>query len=186
MKDLFKLPDNLPIPADDGACDHLPGSRLPSIPLAATSGHTVDLGALPGTIVVFFYPMTGRPDGPPMIGWNDIPGARGCTPQNCGFRDHYTVLMRIAAGVFGVSAQSLEEQKEAKQRLGLPFELLNDSNFALTKALRLPTFEYNGALLIKRLAIIGVDGIIRKVFYPVFPPDRNAQDVLEWLKNEGA
>lgn len=183
MKDLFKLPDNLPIPVDDGGCDHLPGSRLPSISLAAMSGHTVDLGALPGTIVVYFYPMTGRPDSPPMIGWNEIPGARGCTPQNCGFRDHYAELMRIAAGVFGVSAQSLEEQKEAKQRLGLPFELLNDSDFLLTKALRLPTFEYNGVSLIKRLAIIGIDGIIRKVFYPVFPPDRNAEDVIAWLKN---
>ncbi|MDA8258068.1 MAG: peroxiredoxin [Betaproteobacteria bacterium] len=182
MKDLFKLPDNLPIPVDDGACDHLVGSRLPPLSLPATSGQTVDLGALRGTTVIYFYPMTGRPDSPPMIGWNEIPGARGCTPQNCGFRDHYTELMRIAAGVFGVSAQGLEEQKEAKQRLGLPFELLNDSNFLLTEALHLPTFEYDGVSLIKRLAIISVDGIIQKVFYPVFPPDRNAEDVIEWLK----
>lgn len=181
MKDLTTLPANLPVPVDDGACDHLPGMHLPSINLAATSGDSVNLGALPGTIVVYFYPMIGRPDSPPLVGWNDIPGARGCTPQSCGFRDHHAELMNFAAGVYGVSAQPLEDQKEACQRLGLPFELLNDSDFALTMALHLPTFEYNGMRLIKRLTIVAVDGVIQKVFYPVFPPDRNAEDVIEWF-----
>lgn len=186
MKDLFKVPDNLPTPVDDGACDHLQGSHLPSVSLAATSGAAVNLGSLSGTVVIYFYPMTGRPDSAPMIGWNEIPGARGCTPQSCSFRDHHAELMHFATGVFGVSAQPLEDQQEAKNRLALPFELLNDSSFALTKALRLPTFEYNGVKLIKRLAIIVVDGIIRKVFYPVFPPDQNAEEVINWLNNESA
>ena len=186
MKDLFTLPDNLPMPVDDGACDHLLGSRLPSVSLAATSGGTINLGSLSRTIVVYFYPMIGRPDSPPLIGWNEISGARGCTPQSCGFRNLYTETMCYAAGIFGVSSQPLEEQIEAKNRLTLPFELLNDSNFQLTKALRLPTFEYNSVRLIKRLSIIVVDGVIRKVFYPVFPPDRNADEVVKWLKNEGA
>ena len=184
MKDLLKVPDNLPVPVDDGACDHLPGTRLPSMPLPATSGDAVNLGLLSGTVVVYFYPMTGRPDGAPMIGWNEIPGARGCTPQSCAFRDHHAELMRFAGGIYGVSAQPLEDQREAKNRLALPFELLNDSKFELANALRLPTFEYNGMRLIKRLTIVSVNGIIRKVFYPVFPPDLNAGEVVKWLKNE--
>jgi peroxiredoxin len=182
MKDLTTLPDNLPVPIDDGACDHLPGMHLPSLALAATSGNTVDLAALPGTVVMYFYPMIGRPDSLPLVGWNEIPGARGCTPQSCGFRDHHVELMHYATGVFGVSAQPLLDQQEAKHRLGLPFELLNDSNFTLTNALHLPTFEYNGMQLIKRLTVIAVDGVIRKVFYPVFPPVRNAEDVVDWFK----
>lgn len=186
MKDLFKLPDDLPIPLDDGACDHLPGSRIPSIPLPATSGNTVDLGTLPGTVVAYFYPMLGRPDSPPLVGWNEIPGARGCTPQSCMFRDHHTDLVTLGVNVFGVSTQRLEEQQEAKARLKLPFELLNDRHFALVEAMRLPTFEYQSARLIKRITIIIVNGTIEKVFYPVFPPDKNAQQVLEWLKNAGA
>lgn len=182
MKDLSKLPDNLPIPLDDGACAHLSGSRIPSVPLVATSGNIVNLGALPGTVVVYFYPMTGRPDSPPLAGWNEIPGARGCTPQSCAFRDHYAELKSFAVQVLGVSAQPLEDQMEAKARLELPFELLNDSEFALTEAMQLPTFEYDGSRLIKRLTLVAVDGMIHKVFYPVFPPNRNAEDVIEWLK----
>lgn len=184
MKDLFKLPDDLPVPVDDGACAHLPGTRMPSVPLVATSGATVTLGALPGTVIVYFYPMIGRPDGPPLVGWNEIPGARGCTPQSCAFRDHHADLLRFDAKVFGVSAQSLEDQRDAKSRLGLGFELLNDSDFALTDAMQLPTFEFEKMRLIKRLTVVAVDGIISKVFYPVFPPDRNAQDVVEWLEHE--
>jgi len=186
MKDLSKLPGNLPVPIDDGACTHLPGTRIPSVPLVATSGETVNLGTLPGTVVAYIYPMIGRPDSPPLLGWNDIPGARGCTPQSCAFRDHYTELNSLGSKVFGVSAQPLEDQKEAKARLGLPFELLNDSRFALAEAMRLPTFEYAKSLLLKRLTIVAKNGIIQKVFYPVFPPDRNAEDVIEWLKNENA
>jgi len=186
MKDLSKLPDNLPIPIDDGACDHLLGAPIPSVPLIAASGDTVDLGATPGTVVVYFYPMIGRPDSPPLVGWNDIPGARGCTPQSCAFRDHYTELKRLHAKVFGVSAQPLEDQKEAKARLGLPFELLNDSGFALTEAMRLPTFEYDKLRLVKRLTVVAIDNIIEKVFYPVFPPNRNAEEVVEWLGSNKA
>jgi len=183
MKDLSRLPDNLPIPVDDGACAHLLETRIPSVPLVSTSGDTVNLGALPGIVVVYFYPMIGRPDRPPLVGWNEIPGARGCTPQSCAFRDHHTELKSFPAKVFGVSAQPLDDQKEAKVRLGLPFELLNDSGFALTEAMHLPTFEYGKSRLIKRLTVVAIDGIIRKVFYPVFPPNRNAEDVIAWLGN---
>lgn len=186
MKDLFALPDNLPVPVDDGACDHLSGSRFPSLPLVATSGDSVDIGSISGTVVVYFYPMIGSPDSPPLIGWNEIPGARGCTPQSCGFRDHYSEVRRFAGEIIGVSAQSLEEQKSAKLRLALPFELLNDSAFLLAGVLRLPTFEYEGKRLIKRLALIVENGIIRKVFYPVFPPDNNARQVIDWFENKNS
>lgn len=186
MKDLTQLPDDLPVPVDDGACAHLHGLRIPPVPLTATSGDTVTVGELPGIVVVYFYPMTGRPDSPPLTGWNEIPGARGCTPQSCAFRDHHAELEGLSATVFGVSAQSTEDQKEAKARLGLPFELLNDGEFTLTEAMRLPTFEYANSRLIRRLTIVSMNGVIRKVFYPVFPPDRNAEDVVEWLGRGGA
>lgn len=186
MKDLSKLPDNLPIPVDDGACNHLLGAGIPSIPLVATSGDTITLGTLPGTVVAYFYPMIGRPDSPPLVGWNEIPGARGCTPQTCAFSDHHAELESFAVRVFGVSAQPLEDQQQAHARLELPFELLNDSHFALAEAMRLPTFEYKKLRLIKRVTLIAINGIIRKVFYPVFPPNRNAEDVLEWFRNGGA
>jgi peroxiredoxin len=156
------------------------------VPLVATSGDTIRLGTLPGTVVAYFHPMIGRPDSAPLVGWNEIPGARGCTPQSCAFRDHHAELKSVAAKVFGVSAQPLEDQNEAKARLELPFELLNDSRFALAEAMRLPTFEYDKSRLIKRLTVIAINGIIRKVFYPVFPPNRNAEDVLEWFRNGGA
>lgn len=182
IKDLHTLPDNLPVPVDDGACGHLIGSSLPSVTLPSTSGRSVDLSAYAGTLVVYFYPMLGRPDSPPLVGWNEIPGARGCTPQTCSFRDHHEELRQIGVEVFGVSAQPLNDQQEAHARLRLPFELLNDSQLALAGALQLPTFEYAGAPLIKRLTIIVMDGVIRKVFYPVFPPDRNAQDAIAWFK----
>jgi len=181
MKDLSKLPDDLPVPVDDGACAHLPGTRIPSVPLTATTGEIVNLGALPGTVVAYVYPMIGRPDSQPLLGWNEIPGARGCTPQSCAFRDHHAELNSLGARVFGVSAQPLEDQKEAKVRLGLPFELLNDSRFALAEAMRLPTFEYVKSVFLKRITIVAMNGIIWKVFYPVFPPHRNAEDVIEWL-----
>ena len=181
MKDLSKLPDNLPIPADDGACDHLLGTSIPAVSIASTSGKTIDLGELVGITVFYFFPMIGRPDAPPLIGWNEIPGARGCTPQSCAFRDHYAEIKKYAANVFGVSAQPLPDQMEAKNRLGLPFDLLHDGDFILTDALNLPTFHYENKKLIKRLTIISLDGVIRKVFYPVFPPNRNAEEVLEWL-----
>jgi peroxiredoxin len=182
MKDLHVLPDNLPVPQNDGACDHLQGMQIPSLSLASTADHTVDLGSESGIVVAYFYPMTGRPDGPPMISWNEIPGARGCTPQSCAFRDHHAELRSLGATVYGVSAQSSEDQREAAQRLHLPFELLSDNALELTSALRLPTFEYNSLRLIKRLTLIIEDGKIVKVFYPVFPPNENADNVMAWLR----
>ena len=181
IKDLHTLPANLPVPLDDGACDHLPGSALPSVSLTSTTGEAVDPSAFAGTLVIYFYPMLGRPDSHPLIGWNDIPGARGCTPQTCAFRDLHAELTRLGVEVFGVSAQRLEDQLEAHARLHLPFALLNDGQLVLAQALKLPSFEYVGTRLIKRLTIIAAGGIIRKVFYPVFPPDNNAREVVAWL-----
>ena len=155
---------------------------MPSIALKGTSNTVIDLGCIEGTAVIFFYPMNGRPDSLPMIGWNDIPGARGCTPQVCSFRDNYSRMEELGVRLFGISSQPLVDQKEAHVRLALPFELLNDSSFELTKALNLPTFEYNGTTYIKRITVISVDGMIRKTIYPVFPPDRNVNDVIEWLE----
>lgn len=182
MKNLNVLPDNLPVPVDDGACKHLEGMRFPSIPLTATSGNKVDLGYEHGLVVVYFYPMIGRPDSPPMLGWNEIPGARGCTPQSCAFRDFYTEFNKLGATVYGVSSQSHSEQVEAAQRLHLPFALLSDCSFELADKLRLPTFNYNASVLIKRLTLVIESGIIKKVFYPVFPPNENAANVIVWLK----
>lgn len=182
MKDLHSLPDNLPVPKDDGACDHLLGSRFPAIPLESTSAKWVAPGELPGLVVAFFYPMTGRPESPPMLGWNDIPGARGCTPQTCSFRDQFSVLASLGATVFGISGQSLTDQEEARARLGLPFELLNDTAFALANAMNIPTFEYNNTTFVKRVTVIADNGEICKVFYPVFPPNTNVEDVIRWIR----
>jgi len=147
------------------------------------SDTVTDLGSIEGMAVIFFYPMNGSPDSPPMIGWNDIPGARGCTPQSCSVRDNYSTFKKQGVKVFGVSAQSLIDQKEASARLNLPFELLNDSQLKLTKATNLPTFEYDSSTYIKRITIIFEDGVIKKVFYPVFPPHENVNDVIEWLEH---
>ena len=185
-RNLLVLPDDLPVPEDDGACAHLEGMNIPAIALTGTSGAKITLGLEGGISVVYFYPMTGRPDAPPMVGWNEIPGARGCTPQSCSFRDHHSDLLNLGAKVYGVSSQSSEDQKVAVQRLHLPFELLSDSSFELATALRLPTFRYNALHLIKRLTLIIKNGSIRKVFYPVFPPNENAANVIAWLKNNDA
>ncbi len=181
IKDLNTLPANLPVPVDDGACDHLLGSTLPSVSLSSTTGEAIDLSTHAGTLVIYFYPMLGRPDSPPLIGWNDIPGARGCTPQTCAFRDFHDEFEQLGVEVFGVSAQRFEDQQEAHARLYLPFALLNDGQIALAQALKLPTFEYAGTRLIKRLTIIATGGLIQKVFYPVFPPNNNAGEVIAWL-----
>lgn len=181
---LYELPKNLPIPVDDGVCDHLSGMRLPSVSLASTAGRMVDLAGLSGRSVVYCYPRTGKPDKEPPRGWNGIPGARGCTPQSCAFRDHFQELQALGAGVFGLSAQSTEYQKEAVERLRLPFELLSDAELAFTRALRLPTFKVENMTLIKRLTLIIQDGRIERVFYPVFPPDKNAQEVIAWLSRK--
>jgi peroxiredoxin len=179
---VYELPKDLPVPQDDGACAHLAGMRLPRIALASTAGRSVELSALKGRTVVYLYPRTGRPDQELPTGWNAIPGARGCTPQSCAFRDHFEELKRAgAAQVFGLSTQDTAYQREAAERLHLPFELLSDARFELSQALKLPMFEVDGMRLIKRLTLILRDGAIETVFYPVFPPDRNASDVLAWL-----
>lgn len=178
---LYELPKNIPVPVDDGACNHLSGMKLPSVPLMSTRGRVVDIASLLGRTIVYCYPRTSRPDRDPPKGWNEIPGARGCTSQSLAFRDHYKELQSLSARVFGLSTQSTDYQKEAAMRLHLPFELLSDSEFAFAKALRLPTFEVENMVLIKRLALIISDGRIEKVFYPVFPPDKNAEEVIGWL-----
>jgi peroxiredoxin len=181
-KNLSQSPADLPVPPDDGAAQGLEGALLPSIALASTDGAIVDLGNLEGRWVIYIYPMTGRPDVALPDNWDAIPGARGCTPQSCGFRDHYRELKELGTGVFGLSTQTSEYQREARDRLQLPFQLLSDSSLLLKRALRLPTFTAAGMELFKRLTLISCNGRIEKVFYPVFPPDRNADDVLAWLR----
>jgi peroxiredoxin len=178
---IYELPKDLPVPIDDGACHHLPGMSLPSVPLRSTAGRLVDLAQLTGRSVVYCYPRTGEPDKDPPSGWNEIPGARGCTPQSCAFRDHYRELQVLRAQVFGLSTQNTDYQREAAERLHLPFELLSDERLVFAKALQLPSFEIDSMVLIKRLTLILRDGYIEKVFYPVFPPDRNAGEVIAWL-----
>jgi peroxiredoxin len=179
---VYELPPGLPVPKDDGACRHLLGMRLPSIGLSSTGGRMVDLSTLKGRTVVYGYPRTGQPDQDPLPGWDAIPGARGCTPQSCAFRDHFDELKRAgAAAVFGLSTQDSDYQREVVERLHLPFQILSDEKLAFTRALKLPTFEIAGMTLIKRLTLVVHDGVIEHVFYPVFPPDRNAGDVLDWL-----
>ena len=172
----------LPAPTDDGAAAHLVGLRLPSVPLPATEGHTVDLSAQPGRVVVYAYPRTGVPDQPNPDGWDAIPGARGCTPQACAFRDHYAELKALGVtAVYGLSTQESSYQREAAGRLHLPFALLSDEALALTNALRLPTFRVGPMILLKRLTLIIRNGTVEHVSYPVFPPDRNAGEVARWL-----
>jgi peroxiredoxin len=178
---LYGLPEGLPIPVDDGASDHLPSTRLPSVPLRSTAGNVVDLASLTGRTVVYCYPRISRPDEEMPQDWDEIPGARGCTPQSCAFRDHHAELRSLGARVFGLSAQGTEYQREAAQRLRLPFELLSDEELAFAKALGLPVFEAEGMTLLKRLTLVVNDGRIEKVFYPVFPPNENAKEVIEWL-----
>jgi peroxiredoxin len=178
----FELPPDLPRPVDDGACRHLAGMQLPPLRLASTVGSVVDLGALPaGRTVIYCYPMTGAPGVALPEGWDLIPGARGCTPQACGFRDHARELAELGAAVFGLSTQSTEYQREVAERLHLPFEVLSDAGFEFTTALRLPTFEAAGRRLIKRLTLVIRDGVIEYVFYPVFPPNESAAEVVRWL-----
>jgi peroxiredoxin len=178
-----ELPKDLPVPVDDGAADHLTGLSLPPIVLPATDGTDVDLATVPGCCVIYVYPMTGRPGVPAPDGWDVIPGARGCTPQACSFRDHFAALQALHCGVFGLSAQTSEYQREARDRLHLPYQLLSDSDLQLKELLRLPTFTAGGMELYKRLTMIVEDGRIVKVFYPVFPPDRNVDEVLTWLNS---
>jgi peroxiredoxin len=179
-----ELPQNLPAPLDDGASSHLLGKSLPNVTLHSTSDRQVNISHIRGKVVFYCYPMTGQPDIKLPNGWDLIPGARGCTPQSCSFRDHYQELQALGTQVYGVSTQTFSAQIEAVERLHLPFELLSDANFELTTSLQLPTFQVENKRLIKRLTLIAQEGKIVKVFYPVFPPDKNAQDVIEWL-NQG-
>lgn len=183
MADLTRLPTGLPVTADDGAAGNLTGLRLPSVALLSTDGRRVDLGALPtGRTVLYAYPRTGAPDGSVPDGWDQIPGARGCTPEACAFRDHHGELLAAgASAVYGLSTQDTAYQREAVERLHLPFAMLSDDGLALTHALRLPTFEVGGHVLLRRLTMIVRDGAVEKVFYPVFPPDAHAAEVLTWL-----
>jgi peroxiredoxin len=178
------LPPDIPVPLDDGAARHLAGMKLPDMALPATSGSDVNLARLPGRTVLYVYPRTGVPgvDAPP--GWDDIPGARGCTPQSCGFRDHFAELKGLGvAHLFGLSTQDTGYQREVAERLHLPFAILSDARLALTRALKLPTFTTSGMTLLKRMALVVDDGVIAKVFYPVFPPDKNAAEVIAWLRS---
>ena len=176
------LPENLPVPQDDGAASHLKGLRLPDVALPATDGTSVNLAKLKGRTVVYVYPRTGRPGQALPTGWDAIPGARGCTPQSCGFRDHFAELKRLGvAALFGLSTQDTAYQREAAERLHLPFSILSDADFTLTRALRLPTFSVDGMTLIRRMAWVIDDGAISHVFYPVFPPDKSAETVVAWL-----
>ena len=182
-RSLSTLPPDLPVPVDDGAAAHLTGMRLPHVELPATDGTAVDLAAVPGTVVVFAYPRTGRPGEPSLVDdWDQIPGARGCTPHTCGFRDLHAEFAALGARVYGLSTQDSAYQREMVERLHVPFPVLSDADLALTRALRLPTMDVAGHTLIKRLAWIARDGVIERVFYPVFPPNANASEVLAALR----
>ncbi|HWZ10035.1 MAG TPA: peroxiredoxin [Xanthobacteraceae bacterium] len=177
------LPPDIPVPQDDGGARHLPGMKLPDLALPATSGGAVNLARLAGRTVLYLYPRTGVPgvDLPP--GWNDIAGARGCTPQSCGFRDHFAELKGLGVShLFGLSTQDTDYQREAAERLHLPFAILSDAGLAFTRAMKLPTFIVAGMTLLKRMALVVDEGIVGKAFYPVFPPDQNAAEVVAWLR----
>lgn len=184
MERLTELPKDLPVPVDDGACNHLLGHFLPSVFLSSTQGRCVNLSTIPGCVVIYCYPMTGQPGILLPDGWDEIPGARGCTPQSCAFRDHYQELNELGAQVFGLSTQGTKYQVEAKKRLDLPFELLSDCDLSFAKTLKLPMFDLKGQQFIKRITLIAKTGKIVKVFYPVFPPNRNADEVIGWLRDD--
>src|SRR6185369_3289803 len=178
------LPPNLPRPKDDGGARHLKGMALPDLTLPSTSGRLINLSKITAPrMVIYAYPMTGRPDRKLPEGWDDIPGARGCTPETCGFRDHHKDLAKLHADVFGVSTQSTDYQQEMVKRLEVPFEVLSDDHLLLTRALNLPTFTVDGMTLMKRLTLVVKNGRIEHVFYPVFPPDKHAEEVIAWLKH---
>jgi peroxiredoxin len=182
VTNLDQLPVGLPVPSDDGAANHLTGAALPSVTLPATSGELVALDGLDGPTVLFVYPKTGRPGVPLPTDWDQIPGARGCTPQSCAFRDLHAEFAALGVRVYGLSSQSSSYQLEARARLHLPFELLSDQHLALHAALRFPVFSADGETLYKRLTLVCDGPLIRHVFYPVFPPDRNAQHTLAWIR----
>ncbi len=181
--DYLQLPDDLPVPEDDGAADHLGGLPVPDLSLPSTKGGDASLAALAGGLLVaYLYPRTGVPGEPSPAGWDDIPGARGCTPQSCAYRDALDEFDRLAATVVGIGAQSPAEQREFAERERIPFPLLSDPELRLAAELRLPTFEVEGMTLYRRLTLVAERGRIVKALYPVFPPDRDAAEVLAWLQ----
>lgn len=183
QRDLYNLPSGLPVPTDDGATDHLVGTTLPPIELTATDGEKYNLQQLASRpTVFFFYPRTGQPHEPAPEGWDEIPGARGCTLQSFAYRDKYTEFDDLGVQIFGVSVQTTTYQKEFSERNAIPFLLLSDCEYQWVNAANLPTFDFNGLRLTKRFTLFASDGVIQKVFYPVFPSDKDAETVLAWLK----
>jgi len=182
------LPPDLPKPVDDGAADHLQNSQVPDVQLPATDGRTISLASVGSErVVVYAYPRTGRPGEAPLVeDWDLIPGARGCTPETCAFRDHHAEIRAAGAEVFGLSTQDTAYQQELVERLHLPFAILSDAQLRLTKAWRLPTFEAAGQTLLRRLSMVIGNGRVEHVWYPVFPPDRHADEVLAWLRDHPA
>ena len=183
MTNYLDLPDNLPIPQDDGAASHLDGTKLISIPLHATDNSQIDLSKMSGTTVVFIYPMSGVPGVELPIGWDDIPGARGCTPQACSYRDKYPEVKKYVDNLFGLSVQNTEYQRELKLRVGLPYEILSDSELKLASALSLPTFDVHEMKLLKRLTLIIIEGVIVSHHYPVFPSNKDVDWVLDFFES---
>ncbi|MEY4206499.1 MAG: hypothetical protein RL255_336 [Actinomycetota bacterium] len=177
------LPDNLPVPIDDGAAQHLVGMKFPDVEIRSTSNQFINPGKLPGLNVLFCYPMTGVPGVPLPEGWDDIPGARGCTPQACSYRDAYPILKKSVNQIFGISTQDTDYQKELHERLELPYEILSDSQLELQQKLNLPIFEVNGKKLLKRLTMLIRDGKIQEVHYPVFPSNKDVDWVIERIKS---
>ncbi len=184
MHNPLDLPVDLPVPEDDGAANHLHGAQIPELWLASTAGYAINLAQIRGRAVLYCYPRTGRPDQPIPKTWDAIPGARGCTLQSCAFRDHFRELTGAGAShIYGLSTQNTDDQLEAVKRLELPYPLLSDRELIFAQALKLPTFRFDSVTLIKRLTLIVDDGYITKIFYPVFPPDKSAEQTLVWLLN---
>jgi len=183
MNNAQSASQDLPVPTDDGGARHLTGAKLPDVTLPATDGSQVSLARLRGRTVVYIYPRTGQPGQALPPGWDAIPGAKGCTPQSCSFRDHFSELNALGvAHIYGLSTQDTDYQREAAERLKLPFPVLSDAKLDLARAIRLPTFDAAGMTLLKRMALVVDDGVISKVFYPVFPPEKNAEEVIAWLQ----
>jgi peroxiredoxin len=183
MTNINELPADLPVPLDDGSTNHLKGMKLPKVVLQATNGKGIDLADIKGRLVIYCYPMTGQPNVALPDGWDQIPGARGCTPQSCSYRDHYQELQSLGAQVMGLSVQTTEYQKEMADRLHLPFPVVSDVDYEFQKALHMPTFVTAGMTLLKRVTLIANDGVIEAVHYPIFPSDSDAAWVLEYLKS---
>ncbi|MEE2699260.1 MAG: peroxiredoxin [Pseudomonadota bacterium] len=183
MNSFQDLPKDLPVPEDDGACDHLTGAKLPDITLPTTNDDWVNLSNHIGILVVYFYPMTGRPNVPPPDGWDEIPGARGCTPQSCSFRDHFSELSALGASIFGMSTQDTSYQKEMVERLQLPFPVISDSNLEYSDALKIPTFYVDKKRLMKRVTLIVIDGVISTFHYPIFPSYSDPEWVISYLSS---